>query len=105
MEWDIFSFVVINLVIILSSILQMATGVSVGMIIVPFLAMISYTLVPVPVVLASLALTVMMAYKGRAHIDTDSIYHVSFGMLAGIFVAVFLFSKIDFAYFGLVFCS
>ncbi|MCH9814277.1 MAG: sulfite exporter TauE/SafE family protein [Epsilonproteobacteria bacterium] len=103
MEWDIFSFVVINVVIIISSILQMATGVSVGMIIVPFLAMISYTLVPVPIVLASLALTVMMAYKGREHIDRDNIYHVSFGMLAGIFVAVFLFSKIDFAYLGLVF--
>lgn len=103
MEWDIGIFLWVNFIIIASSVLQMATGVSVGMIIVPFLAMISYTLVPVPIVLASLALTIMMAYKGREHIDVENIYHVSFGMLAGIFVAIFLFSQIHFEYLGLVF--
>jgi uncharacterized membrane protein len=61
MEWTISTFLLANFILIVSSILQMATGVSVGLIIVPFLAMISYTLIPVPVIFGSLALTIMMA--------------------------------------------
>lgn len=103
MEWDLATFLLANFILIISSILQMATGVSVGMIIVPFLAMISYTLIPIPVVFASLILTIMMAYKGRAHIDTRNAVSVSIGMLVGIFIAVYLLSKIHFEYLGLIF--
>jgi len=81
----------------------MATGVSVGMIIVPFLAMISYTLIPVPIVFASLTLTVMMAYQGRQHIDTKNMPQVSFGMLIGTLVAVYLLKNIQFEHLGLIF--
>ena len=63
MEWTITTFLLANFILILGSILQMATGVSMGMIVVPFLAMISYTLVPVPLVFASLPFLVMMTYK------------------------------------------
>ena len=90
MEWTITTFLLANLILIVASILQMATGVSVGMIIVPFLAMISYTLIPVPVAFASLALTGLMAYKGREHIDLKSVPQVSIGMLIGIFVALYI---------------
>ena len=103
MTWDISTFLLANSILVVASILQMATGVSVGMIIVPFLAMISYTLVPVPIVFASLSLTIMMAYKGRAHIDMHNALSVSIGMLIGIFIAVYLLSKIHFEYLGLVF--
>ena len=92
-----------NLGLIISSILQMATGVSVGMIIVPFLAMISYSLVPVPIVFASLTLTIMMVYKGRNHIDTHNVKEVGVGMLLGIFITVYLLSIIHFDYLGAVF--
>ena len=44
MEWTITTFLLANIILIVASILQMATGVSVGMIIVPFLAMISYSI-------------------------------------------------------------
>jgi len=103
MEWDIATFLLANFILIVASILQMATGVSVGMIIVPFLAMISYTLIPVPIVFASLTLTIMMAYKGREHIDLHNAYPISIGMLAGIFVSVYLLSQVRFEYLGLVF--
>jgi len=103
MEWTLATFFLANTILILASILQMATGVSIGMIIVPFLAMISYTLVPVPVVFASLTLTIMMAYQGRKDIDMKNIPSVSFGMLLGILVAVYFLKNIHFAYLGLVF--
>jgi len=103
MEWTIETFLLANFILIVSSILQMATGVSVGMIIVPFLAMISYTLLPVPVVFASLTLTVMMAYQGRQHIDTDNMIQIGFGMLLGIFVAVYILKNIHFEYLGVLF--
>jgi uncharacterized membrane protein YfcA len=81
----------------------MATGVTAGMIIVPFLAMISYTLIPVPIVFASLALTGLMTYQGRKHIDTKNMLQISLGMLAGIILSIFMLKNIEFEQMGLVF--
>lgn len=103
MEWTISTFLLTNFILIVASILQMATGVSIGMIIVPFLAMISYTLVPTPVIFASLALTVMMSYQGREHIDMKNIPSVSTAMLFGIVLAAYVMSTIEFEYLGVVF--
>ena len=103
MEWTLEIFLLANFILIVSSILQMATGVSVGIIIVPFLAMISYSLLPVPVVFASLTLTVMMAYQGREHIDTDNMPQIGFGMLLGIFVAVYILKNIEVQHLGVLF--
>jgi uncharacterized membrane protein YfcA len=103
MEWTIGTFLLANFILITASILQMATGVSIGMIIVPFLAMISYTLVPVPVVFASLVLTVMMSYQGREHIDMKNIPSVSIAMMFGILLAAYVMSSIKFDYLGIVF--
>ena len=103
MQWTPETFLLVNFILITSSILQMATGVSVGMIIVPFLAMISFTLVPVPVIFASLTLTIMMAYKGRAHIDLNNVKEIAIGMLAGIFVAVFVLANTHVEYLGVLF--
>ena len=103
MEWTLEIFLLANFILIVSSILQMATGISVGIIIVPFLAMISYSLLPVPVVFASLTLTVMMAYQGREHIDTDNMPQIGFGMLLGIFVAVYILKNIEVQHLGVLF--
>jgi uncharacterized membrane protein YfcA len=81
----------------------MATGVTAGMIIVPFLAMISYTLIPAPIAFASLALTGLMTYKGRKHIDTKNMFQISLGMLAGIALSIFILKNIEFKHMGLVF--
>ena len=103
MEWTLSSFLLANFILITASILQMATGVSVGMIIVPFLAMISYTLIPVPIAFASLTLTVMMAYQGRKHIDIKNVPQVSLGMLVGILVAIYIFKNTHSEYLGVIF--
>jgi len=103
MGFTIQSFILANSIIIISSILQMATGVSVGMIIVPFLAMISYTLIPVPIVFASLVLTSMMAYKGKEHIDTNNLPQIGVGMLLGIFVSIVILINIQFDYLGVLY--
>ncbi len=103
MEWTIETFLLANFILIVSSILQMATGVSVGMIIVPFLAMISYTLIPIPVVFASLIFTIMMAYQGRMHIDTNNMPQIGFGMLLGILVAVYILKNIELEHLGVLF--
>lgn len=103
MELTISTFILINFILIFGSVLQMATGVTVGMIIVPFLAMISYTLIPVPIAFASMALTVMMAYKGRKHIDTQNMLQISLGMLLGILLSIFILKNIKFEHMGLVF--
>jgi uncharacterized membrane protein YfcA len=81
----------------------MATGVTAGMIIVPFLAMISYTLIPAPIAFASLALTGLMTYKGKKHIDTKNMFQISLGMLAGIALSIFILKNIEFKHMGLVF--
>jgi len=103
MELTISTYLLINFILIAGSVLQMATGVTMGMLIVPFLAMISYTLVPVPIVFASLALTIMMAYKGRTHIDTKNMSQICLGMLAGILFSIFILKNIKFEYMGLIF--
>ncbi len=103
MEWTLATFFLANLILILGSILQMATGVSMGMIVVPFLAMISYTLVPVPIIFASLPFLIMMVYKGRKHIDTQNMFQINIGMILGVFVAVYLLKNIHFDYLGILF--
>jgi len=103
MQWTPETFLLVNFIIILSSILQMATGVSVGMILVPILALFSYTLIPTPIIFASLVLTIMMAFKGRKHIDVHNVFQINIGMLLGIFVAIFLLKNIHFEYLGVVF--
>jgi len=103
MEWNLESFLLANTILIVSSILQRVTGVSVGMIIVPFLALISYSLIPVPIVFASLTLTVMMATQGREHIDFKGSIKIIIGMIAGIFASIFMLSQIKFEHLGLIF--
>ncbi len=91
MQWTPETFLLINFILIMSSILQMATGVSVGMIIVPILALFSYTLIPTPIISASLALTIMMAYRGREHIDTKNVYQINIGNVSWDFCGCFSF--------------
>lgn len=103
MELTLNTYILINFIIALGSILQRATGVTAGMIIVPFIAMISYPLIPAPIAFASLCLTIMMTYKGRKHIDTKNMFQISIGMLAGILLSIFILKNIKFEYLGLIF--
>ncbi|MGH8593728.1 MAG: sulfite exporter TauE/SafE family protein, partial [Gammaproteobacteria bacterium] len=56
-------------VITLGAVLQASTGLGAGLIIVPLLGLISLELVPGPLIFASLALSFLMAYRGRNSIN------------------------------------
>jgi uncharacterized membrane protein YfcA len=59
-----------NLAVMLGAILQASTGLGAGLIIVPLLALVSLIFVPGPLVLASMALSGLMAWQGRREIDS-----------------------------------
>jgi uncharacterized membrane protein YfcA len=81
----------------------MLTGISVGMIIVPILALISIDLVPTPIIFASLFLTLLMSLKYKKHIELDATLSISLGMLLGIFIALVFFINLPLHYLGIVF--
>jgi uncharacterized protein len=58
-----------NAAVMLGAILQASTGLGSGLIIVPLLALVSLVFVPGPLVLASMALSGLMAWQGRREID------------------------------------
>src|SRR5580704_5971614 len=58
-----------TLVMAVGAALQAAVGLGLALFVVPLLALIDVRLVPGPMLLASVALAVMMAHRGRAAID------------------------------------
>ena len=70
-------------VIAVGAVLQAATGMGTGILIVPLLALIDLNLVPGPAVLASMALSLPMAWRGRRHIAYDDLKPLMSGLLAG----------------------
>ena len=103
MEWTITNFLLTSLTICLGSILQAATGLGAGLIIVPLLAFISYQLIPGPMIFASLSLTAVMSIVGRKHIDFSHLGKLMSGLISGIIIAVSLISYLPLAKLGLVF--
>jgi uncharacterized membrane protein YfcA len=63
------SIIAANVAVMLGAILQASTGLGAGLIIVPLLALVSLAFVPGPLVLASMALSGLMAFQGRREID------------------------------------
>ena len=61
--------VLATLVMAIGAALQAAVGLGLALFVVPLLALIDVRLIPGPVLLASVALAVMMAYRGRAAIN------------------------------------
>jgi uncharacterized membrane protein YfcA len=72
-----------TVVIAVGAVLQAATGMGTGILIVPLLALIDLNLVPGPAVLASMALSLPMAWRGRRHIAYDDLKPLMAGLLAG----------------------
>jgi uncharacterized membrane protein YfcA len=72
-----------TVVIAVGAVLQAATGMGTGILIVPLLALIDLNLVPGPAVLASMALSLPMAWRGRRHIAYDDLKPLMAGLLVG----------------------
>lgn len=70
-------------VIAVGAVLQAATGMGTGILIVPLLALIDLALVPGPAVMASMALSLPMALSGRRHIAYDDLKPLLSGLMAG----------------------
>lgn len=70
-------------VIVAGAVLQAATGMGTGILIVPLLALISLDLVPGPAVMASVALSLPMAWKGRRYIAYGDLKPLMLGLLFG----------------------
>jgi uncharacterized membrane protein YfcA len=70
-------------VITLGAILQASTGLGAGLVIVPLLALISLELIPGPLIFASLALSGLMAWRGRNSIRFLNVNPIMAGLIAG----------------------
>jgi uncharacterized membrane protein YfcA len=99
----VWMFLVASAAVLAGSILQSATGFGAGLVIVPLLALVSLDFVPAPLILASMSLSLIMAWQGRAHIARAGLASVLGGLLAGIVLGALGISAIPPARAGLVF--
>jgi len=103
MEFGAFTFLLATLAVTLGAILQAATGLGAGLVIVPLLALISVKLVPAPVIFASIVLSFLMAYKGRRAIRFSNMSLLLVGLLLGMVAGAYAITFIPLSSFGLVF--
>lgn len=75
--------VLATLVMAVGAALQAAVGIGLALLVVPLLALIDVRLIPGPMLLASVALAVMMAYRGRAAIDRPALALSLVGLCVG----------------------
>lgn len=89
-------------VILLGAVLQAATGLGTGLLIVPLLALIDPVTVPGPIVFASIAISGLMAWRGRREFRIASMNFAVLGMAAGALAAAAVVSVIQTRYAGLL---
>lgn len=91
------------LVITLGAVLQASTGLGAGLVIVPLLGLISLELVPGPVIFASVALSSLMAWRGRSSIDFTNMKTVVAGLVAGTVLGTLALSAVPLDRAGILF--
>jgi hypothetical protein len=96
-------FLLANAAVMLGAILQASTGLGAGLIIVPLLALVSLEFVPGPVVLASVALSGIMAIQGRREIQTKGLGLLSLFLCLGVVVGALSISAIPLQRAGIAF--
>jgi uncharacterized protein len=105
MDWTLVNFFGVTSILLAGSLVQAVTGMGGGFIIVPLLALISYSLVPVPIIFASLFLSSIMLLQGRAHIDGDGMGKIIVGLLCGTAIAAALVARLPLELMGILFAS
>lgn len=90
-------------VITLGAVLQASTGLGAGLVIVPLLGLISLELVPGPVIFASLALSSLMAWRGRKDINFLNLKTLVAGLLAGTALGALAISAVPLDRLGVLF--
>jgi len=89
--------------VILGSVVQVASGVGGGFIIVPLLAWIDLRLVPGPVIFASLSLSMIMAIRERHAIDWRHLRSTMLGILPGAALGTWILTAVSPERLGIVF--
>jgi uncharacterized membrane protein YfcA len=97
------SLVAATTVIAVGAVLQAATGMGTGILIVPLLALIDLSLVPGPAVVASMALSLPMAFRGRQHLAYGDLQPLMAGVFAGCSIGAFGLAAIPAERVGIVF--
>jgi uncharacterized membrane protein YfcA len=103
MEFTLPTFTASVLAITLGAILQASTGFGAGLVVVPLLALISFDLVPGPVIFASVSLSSLMTYAGRHHIKKAHLDKVLGGLVIGMIAGILSLSAIPSSGLGLMF--
>jgi hypothetical protein len=88
------ALVAANLAVMLGAILQATTGLGAGLIIVPLIALVTVDFVPGPIVLASMALSTLMAWRGRHDIQVHGMKVLLPALLLGIALGALSISSI-----------
>ena len=90
-------------VIIAGSMLQRVSGVGGGFLMVPLLAMIDVAYLPGPLVFATLALSSLMAWRDRAHVDLGNMPVILLGFIPGTLLGAWVLSAVPPEQLGVVF--
>jgi hypothetical protein len=100
-EWS--GVMAANGILAVGSVLQAATGLGAGLVVVPLLALISLEFVPGPVILAVLALAWLMAWRGRAEISSTGMSLLLGGLLFGMVLGASVLSYLPSERLGVLF--
>jgi hypothetical protein len=103
MDFTLANFVAAAGIITLGSILQASTGLGSGLITVPLLALISLEFIPGPLIFASLALSSLMAWRGRSSINFLNVKTLTVGLIAGTAVGTLGISAVPLDRAGILF--
>lgn len=104
MDWTVANFAIATAIVSAGALLQAASGLGAGLIIVPLLTtVLSTALVPGPTIFGSLALSATMMIAGRRHIDFTETMPLLAGIVAGTIIAAWVIATVPVASLGLVF--
>ncbi len=76
-----------SLIMVLGSLLQASVGFGIALFVVPLLVLLNPAFVPGPMLLASLFLAAIMAFRGWSAIDRMKLFHALTGLLVGTVIA------------------
>jgi len=98
-------FAAANAAMVLGAVIQVASGVGGGFVIVPILAFLEIGLVPGPMIFASLALSTLMAFRERSAINWNFIPTILIGLIPGSLAGAYILSSVPAGNLGIVFGS
>jgi uncharacterized membrane protein YfcA len=100
---NLIEFAAATLAVILGSVVQVASGVGGGFVIVPILAWVDLSLVPAPMIFASLSLSGLMAFRERHSIDWEHVPITLVGLVPGSLFGAYILSSVPAPKLGVVF--